>query len=395
MTAATRTREHLLAFLRALNECGLTVPATKQADFLLALTASPPDDVEALYWRGRITLATSSEDFALFDTVFDAFFRGGRLVLEEPLQIPPEAEGETAAPQSGDDGELAALEPKEGSGLAASPLESTGTRAFAPASDEERETLREIASAVPAAMPACRARRPLPARRGGKLDLQRVLHNANRTGGEVLHLAWRRRPARARRVLLLIDVSASQRAHTPDLLRFAHEVVRGTERAEAFTFGTRLTRVTPALDTPDVDRALEALSDAVLDADGGTRIGVALQDLLADGRFLALTRGALIIVLSDGLERGDPSAMGDAARRLARLGHRLVWWSPLACDPAYRPVTRGMRAVLGELDALSGARDLTTLLRELRRLPEVEARGRRTAARSWHPVTRESTADPG
>jgi hypothetical protein len=156
-----------------------------------------------------------------------------------------------------------------------------------------------------------------------------------------------------------------------------------TERAEVFTFGTRLTRVTPTLDTPDVDRALEALSDAVLDADGGTRIGVALQELLTEPRFVELTRGALIIVLSDGLERGDPSAMCDAAHRLARLGHRLVWWSPLVCDPAYRPMTRGMRAILGELDALSGARDLRTLLRELRGLPDVEARGRRTAIRAW------------
>ena len=383
MTTATLAREHLLAFLRALNECGLTVPAPKQADFLLALTASPPGDVESLYWRGRVTLVTASDDLALFDTLFDAFFRGGRLLLEEPLEVPPDAEGETPAPQGGDDGELAALEPKEGSGLGASPLESTGTRAFAAATGEERETLREIAAAVPAALPACRARRLLPARRGARLDLQRVLHAANRSGGEVLHLAWRRRPARARRVLLLIDVSGSMRAHTPELLRFAHELVRGTERAEAFTFGTRLTRVTSALDTPDVDRALEALSDAVLDADGGTRIGVALQQLLADRRFVALTRGALIIVLSDGLERGDPSAMGNAAHRLARLGHRLVWWSPLACDPGYRPVTRGMRAILGELDALSGARDLTTLLRELRGLPDVEARGRRTAIRAW------------
>ena len=145
----------------------------------------------------------------------------------------------------------------------------------------------------------------------------------------------------------------------------------------------RLTRVTPALDTPDVDRALEAVSGTVLDADGGTRIGAALQELLADGRSLARARGALVIVLSDGLERGDPTAMREAARRLARLGHRVAWWSPLACDPAYRPVTRGMRAVIGELDALSGARDLPTLLRELRRLPELEARPRRTASREW------------
>jgi uncharacterized protein with von Willebrand factor type A (vWA) domain len=123
-------------------------------------------------------------------------------------------------------------------------------------------------------------------------------------------------------VLLLVDVSGSQRQYSPDLLRFAHAVVRATGRGEAFSFGTRLTRITADLDTPDVDDALAALSARVLDADGGTRIGAALEQFLANGRFLALARGALIIVLSDGLERGDPAAMAAAATRLAPLGAR-------------------------------------------------------------------------
>jgi uncharacterized protein with von Willebrand factor type A (vWA) domain len=187
-------------------------------------------------------------------------------------------------------------------------------------------------------------------------------------------------------VLVLIDVSGSLRAHSPDLLRFAHVVLRTAERGEAYTFGTHLTRVTGALDTPDVDTALAALAERVLDADGGTRIGPALRELLADGRHVALARGALIVVLSDGLERGDPAAMEEAVGRLARLGHRLVWWSPLACDPAYRPVTRGLRAVLGHLDRLAGARDLATLTEQVRLLPETGARPRRTAARAWETV---------
>jgi uncharacterized protein with von Willebrand factor type A (vWA) domain len=232
-------------------------------------------------------------------------------------------------------------------------------------------------------LPRIVARRLRPARRGRRLDVASVLRAANRSGGEVVTLAWLRRPPRPRRVLLLIDVSGSQRQYSPDLLRFAHEVIRVAGRAEAFSFGTRLTRITTALDTPDVDRALEALSARVLDADGGTRIGAALEQLLANGRFLALSRGALIIVLSDGLERGEPAAMAAATRRLARLGHRLLWWSPLACDPAYRPVTSGMRAILGDLDDLAGARDLESLLAQVRRLPETTARARRTATRVW------------
>jgi hypothetical protein len=184
-------------------------------------------------------------------------------------------------------------------------------------------------------------------------------------------------------VLVLIDVSGSLRQHSPDLLRFGHQVVRSAERAEVFTFGTRLTRVTRELGARDVDTALAALSTRVLDADGGTRIGVALQQFLDNPRYVALARGALVVVLSDGLERGDPAAMAEATRRLSRLGHRLVWWSPLACDPAYRPVTRGMQAILGHLDALAGVRDLPTIVQEVRRLPEMAARPRRTVIRNW------------
>jgi uncharacterized protein with von Willebrand factor type A (vWA) domain len=379
-----RAREHLHGFLRSLDDAGVRVGAEKRADFLRAVALSPPGDVDGLYWRARLTLVSRAEDFALFDIVFDAWFRGGHLLVEESRPAPPpDDEGETAAPHAGDEGELEALEPSEGSGLHASPVDLRNQRVFPATTLEGRDELAELRAALAGSLPVVTGRRARRAKRGRELDLQRVLHAANRTGGEVLQLAWRERPRRPRRVLVLIDVSGSLRAHSPDLLRFAHAVVRSTDRAEAFTFGTRLTRVTRALDTPDVDRALAALSECVLDADGGTRIGPALLELLADGRHVALARGALIIVLSDGLERGDPAQMTEAVRRLARLGHRLVWWSPLACDAAYRPATRGLQAVLGQLDRLAGARDLATLTEQVRLLPETGARPRRTAARAW------------
>jgi len=379
-----RAREHLHGFLRSLDDAGVRVGAEKRADFLRAIALSPPGDVDALYWRARVTLVARAEDFEIFDVVFDSWFRGGHLLVEESRPAPPDDdEGETAAPHAGEDGELEALEPGEGAGLHASPVDLRNQRTFPRTSAQAHDELAELRAALAGTLPVVTGRRARRAKRGRELDLQRVLHAANRTGGEVLQLAWRERPRRPRRVLLLIDVSGSLRAHSPDLLRFAHAVVRSTDRAEAFTFGTHLTRVTSALDTPDVDMALDALSDCIPDADGGTRIGPALLELLSDGRHVALARGALIIVLSDGLERGDPAQMAEAVHRLARLGHRLVWWSPLACDPAYRPATRGLRAVLGQLDRLAGARDLATLTEQVRLLPETGARPRRTAARAW------------
>jgi uncharacterized protein with von Willebrand factor type A (vWA) domain len=374
--------DRLHGFLRSLADAGVPVSPPKRADFLRALVASPPAGVEELFWRARVTLVTGAEHFEPFETVFDAWFRGGRLLVEESAPAPEEA-GESAAPPSAGDGELDDMEWGEGTGSHASPAELTNARTFAATSPAGRERLHELASALADVLPTIGARRLRRARRGRVLDVRQVLRAANRTGGEVAALAWRRRPRRTRRVLVLIDVSGSLRAHSPDLLRFAHVVLRTAERGEAFTFGTRLTRVTRELSRPDVDAALGALSERVLDADGGTRIGVALQEFLADGRYVACARGALIVVLSDGLERGDPAPMADAAERLARLGHRLVWWSPLARDPAYRPATRGMRAVLGHLDELAGAHDLDSLLEEVRRLPETCARPRRTAERAW------------
>jgi uncharacterized protein with von Willebrand factor type A (vWA) domain len=378
-----QVQDHLHAFLRTLTETGVAVSPPKRADFLRSVVASPPEDVAGLYWRARLTLVTDREAFQTFDAVFDAFFGGGHLLVQEQAPEPPDAEGETAAPNAGGEGELEPLEPSSGSGRHASGVDLHSTRRFAPTSAAARDQLREVGATLADVLPRILARRLRPARRGGRLDIGRVLRAANRSGGEVVTLTWLRRPPRPRRVLLLIDVSGSQRLYSPDLLRFAHEVVRVAGRAEAFSFGTRLTRVTTALDTPEVDRALEAVSATVLDADGGTRIGTALEQFLANGRLLPLSRGALVIVLSDGLELGDPAAMAAATRRLARLGHRLLWWSPLACDPAYRPVTRGMRAILGDLDDLAGARDLDSVLAQVRRLPEITARARRTATREW------------
>jgi len=118
----------------------------------------------------------------------------------------------------------------------------------------------------------------------------------------------------------------------------------------------------------DVDAALANISESVLDADGGTRIGAALQEFLATPRYADRARGALTIVLSDGLERGDPALMAHAVARLSRLSYRLLWWTPLATDPAYRPITRAMAAIQSDLDGLAGARDLATLLEQVQQL---------------------------
>ena len=179
------------------------------------------------------------------------------------------------------------------------------------------------------------------------------------------------RVKRHRRVLLLIDISGSMKAHTQDYLRFAHALTQALPNVETFSFGTRLTRLTKSLRHKDADRALAELAPAVADWEGGTRIGESLARLLSVPRFSQASRGALVAVLSDGLERGDPDLMVKAVRRLSARAWRLAWLTPLAADPAFRPETAALKAILPHLDHLGDASGIAPLCDfiEFERLP--------------------------
>ena len=353
--------EHLHGFLRDLTDHGVGASVPKKIHFLRAVELSEQDDLANLYWIGRISLTTSPREHEVFDPIFWRWFSAmppGLVAEPEPA---PADDGPAAASNAArDTDDHPHPMADRGAARAASPAARPGRLAFRPTTAAEARLIALLQRDLPAALPRATSRRRRPARRGDVLDLRRVVREAARTHGEVLSLRWRRRPSRQRRVALLIDVSGSMKQHSADLLRFGHALLTSCERAEVFTFGTRLTHASAALRAADPDAAVHALSAVVLDADGGTRIGPALRDFLANRRFSTMARGAVVIVFSDGLERGDCSAMTDAVQRLARLSHRLLWWSPLACDPAYRPVTRAMAAITDQLDALTGVCDLRT-----------------------------------
>ena len=379
-----RAADHLDGFVRSLGDSGVRVPVPKRADFLQALALFPPAGIDGLYWAARVTLLTRVEDVEPFDAVFAAWFRNEPVARIEVSLPTPDESGEAVVPGAKREGELPPESLGEGAGLEASAAEFVSRKTFPAADAGAHDVLREIRAALPHALPTSEARRLCRSRRRRRLDLPRVCREANRTAGEVVRLSWRDRPRRPRPVLLLVDVSGSMKQHSTDLLRFAHAAVAAAApRVEVFTFGTRLTRITEQLLEPDVDRALDSIADIVLDADAGTRIGTALDELLGNARHRSRVRGALVVMLSDGLERGDCDAMIRGAHRLGLLGHRLVWWSPLACSPGYRPVTHGMQGVLKSLDQLSGVRDLDSALAAVRLLPVTAAGPRRGAARAW------------
>ncbi|XVU28191.1 vWA domain-containing protein [Actinoplanes sp. CA-054009] len=344
----------LFAFIRELRARGLAVPVDKQRDFLAAVELMPSQ----FYWAGATTLVTSEAELRIYNEVFFS----SELVMAASTDP---GEEPTGVPGSREAGDLV-LEQGGSEGLAAGRISPETTVRFPATSPGASELLQEIRRWLPRAVPTTRSRRSRPGGRRQRVDLRSTYQDSRHTYGEVMRLHWRHRPPRERRVLLLVDVSGSMKQYSADYLRFAHAVVATCARVEVFTFGTRLTRVTAALRVPSLDAALGTLAEVVLDAEGGTRIGESLGTFLGNAHYVTMARDALVLVLSDGLERGDCTAMTDATRRLSRLAHRLSWWSPLACDPAYRPLTRAMAAVRADLDALTGVRDLATALTAVR-----------------------------
>jgi hypothetical protein len=190
------------------------------------------------------------------------------------------------------------------------------------------------------------------ARRGPFADLRRTLRDSVRNDGEVLRLGQLKRRLRPRKMLLLIDVSGSMKARTEENMKLAHALLQAVHNTEVFTFGTRLTRVTRPLRLKRREQALTAAAHLVSDWDGGTRIGDALQAFLAVPRFGGYARGAAVIIISDGLERGDVSALRDAVAKLSRRAWRVSWLTPLATGPGFKPQTEALIAIQRFVDDL-------------------------------------------
>jgi uncharacterized protein with von Willebrand factor type A (vWA) domain len=227
--------------------------------------------------------------------------------------------------------------------------------------DELAEVSRLIARLRMAAPPRRTARRR-PAR-AGTPDLRRTFQRSLRAGGELQPLSWRERSLRNRRLVLLLDVSGSMTAYSRALVALAHASVRADRHFEAFAFGTRLTRLTRALDTARPGDAFHHAAAAAVDWDGGTRIGDALAEFLDRYGHPGLARGAVVVICSDGLDVGDPAVVAAQMARLGRLAHQVVWLNPLAASPAYEPLARGMAAALPHVDVFASGHNFASLER--------------------------------
>jgi uncharacterized protein with von Willebrand factor type A (vWA) domain len=338
------TAEVLLGFARTLRHAGVAATPQQVQTMLAAVDALGVTEASGVYWAGRLTLCTEPDDLPTYDAAFSAYFQGAQ-VQRRPVRdtgrhvvVPFGVEGGP----TGESGPVQAVQ--------ASDVEVLRHRELLALSAAERDELRRLlALLAPAAAPR-RSRRHRPSRRG-EIDPARTVRRMLRHGGEPARLARRAHRTKPRRLVLLIDVSGSMSPYADALVRFAHAAVRRRPSStEVFTVGTRLTRVTRPLRHRDPEAALAACGQAIPDWSGGTRLGEALKAFLDRWGQRGVARRAIVVLFSDGWERGDPALLAGQMQRLSRLAHRVVWVNPHKGKAGYAPLAGGMAAALPHVD---------------------------------------------
>jgi uncharacterized protein with von Willebrand factor type A (vWA) domain len=373
--AGSAALDRLVGFGRFLRAKGLNVGTGRILSFVRAATLLDPFDPVDLRMAARATLVSRPEDFPALDALYDRYF----LDQERPVEAPPIEAGpppshDPEAPKVAEEEEglsvasrwTGASEDEQPEGesalrIVASDAEVLRRKDFTELTPEERRAVLALVRRLALVAPRRSSRRLRPSPRGRRFDLRRTLRRSLRTEGEPFHRAYKDRRTRPRPMVLILDVSGSMSPYARPLVEFAHAAARAGRKVEAFAFGTRLTRITPVLRSREPDDVMAAVAKRVADWEGGTRIGESLQTLLEEWSTRSALRGAVVVLCSDGLERGDPELLAKQMQRLARLAHRVVWVNPLKGSPAYEPLARGMAASLPYVDVFLSGHNLESL----------------------------------
>ena len=340
------------AFGHLLRGVGIGVPVSRVMSFVEALSCLSLQRRKDVYWAGRSTLISNPHDVALFDRTFAVFWERKRASGIE-VEVPP-VSVTLATDTAGEDGEHPESDENEtGPTLRVrySALETLREKDFAECSDKELNELQRLMLGLRFKSTTRPSRRKVTSKRQTLTpDLRRTVRRALTTGGEPINREFLEMDRRPRRLVLLLDVSGSMEPYARALVRFAHATVVGRMRVEAFAIGTRLTRITRELSSRDPDAALRAASDAVADWSGGTRLGATLRDFNDSWGLRGMARGAIVVVLSDGWDRGEPEVLAEQMERLHRVSYRQIWVNPLKHTPGYAPLAQGMAAALPHTD---------------------------------------------
>jgi uncharacterized protein len=352
-TDAHQPDEILLGFTLALRAAGVRVTHDRAQGYLVAAALVGLGDAHAVYHAGRATLCGSPADLLRYDQVYEAYFDGRARLPGRSLPVPSAARTSGSILPKSEDGGAGEAEPDLVRAMA-STTEMLRHRDIATLTANEKARLTAMFATLEVRRPQRRAGRRRPWHRGD-VDASRTLRASLRRMGEPAAIEWRRRVQRPRPVVLLVDVSGSMSSYDDALLRLAHRFGQSGSapagaQVETFTLGTRLTRLTRALGTRDPERALVAAGAAVPDWSGGTRLGETLKVFLDRWGQRGLARGAVVVVFSDGWERGDAQLLGEQMARLRRIAHRVVWVNPHRGKVGYEPVQGGMMAALPHVD---------------------------------------------
>lgn len=372
-SAATSPADIAVAFSQILRGLGLTVPISCTNTFTEALCATGLDDRDATYWAGQATLVRRPEDIAVYNRAFAVFFEGRRPeAFDDPMA---ETVNVSMAVDTDDDRDGTADDDagtdEDTIELRFSSSEVLRHKDFAEYSADELTQSQDLMTRLRLVGSPRESLRLGPTRRRtSHPDIRRTVRAAIRAGGEPIERLHLAPTPRLRRLVLVLDVSGSMEPYARGLLRFVHAAVAGRQKVEAFALGTRLTRITRELTSRDPDVALAAAGDRVADWSGGTRLGAGLRQFNDEWGVRGLARNAIVVILSDGWDRGDPEELSAQMERLHRVTHRLIWVNPLKVTPGYAPLARGMAAALPSVDrfveghSIAAMEELTRVIAE-------------------------------
>lgn len=355
-------------FVRSLRQVGVKIAVQScvaYLDALVALSRSAALTSKDLYWAGRITLLNQPIDLAKYDQVFGEFWVGklldGELIPADQELIALAFDSDGADDDAEAETEKADPRVRQVQ-VRYSPQEVLRDKDFAELNDQELEEINRLIAKIPAAGPTIRSRRLRPTTlASGSLDIRRTVRHSMRTGGELLNWHRQKRRVSQRGLVLLLDVSGSMSLYAQALLRFAHAIVCARQKVEVFSMGTRLTRLTRELSTRNFAEALRSATGSVRDWSGGTRLGETLEVFNNRWGIPGMARGAVVVILSDGWDRGKPEQISEQMLRLSRVAYKIIWVNPLKATSGYAPLAQGMAAALPHVDLFVEGHSLNAL----------------------------------
>lgn len=376
MSSADEVDALFVGFGNALRDAGLPIGSDDVLTFCSGMTHLKVSDLLDVYWAGRACFVRRREHFPIYKHVFREYF------LEEDLSGPEEIKktmrsssnaGATLEIPNTEEGLPGEVNPEEVKlGYVASVNEVYRHKQFADCTDDELRQVRRLISRMRVTPPKRRTHRMTRTRRRSMLDMRRMVRDTMRTLGEPRELHYRTRKEKLRPLILVLDVSGSMADYSRNLLQFAYSARRANAKVDVYCFGTRLTRITRQLDRRSADDAMKTAGDAVFDWDGGTRIGDSLREFTRNARRTGLGRGGIVVICSDGLDRGEPEALVEAMESLSRIAHRVIWVNPHRGDvEVYVPASLGMIVADPYIDEVHSGHNLASLERLANRLTKV------------------------